>query len=308
MKTLGFADLKRLPLVAFYEDAFQKATGVPLKVVPPGEVTRRIEFGTPENPACALFNGTPEGCSACLETQRRLLRGAVKSTGASQTSCFAGLTDVAVPVQGPGGPLAVILSGQFFRRQPTERDFTMVMQMIRRHEGPEWERELRQAYFATAVITADRFEAVLHLLEVFARYLAEHGSRQAMACADHEPEPVTNAKLFVQAHAEDPITLDQVVGHVHVSRFYFCKLFKKATGMTLTEYVARVRVEKAKTLLGNPSMRISEIVFAAGFGSIPQFNTVFKQQVGMAPSEFRASLKTGQSADNADAGSPIPAV
>jgi AraC-like DNA-binding protein len=103
---------------------------------------------------------------------------------------------------------------------------------------------------------------------------------------------VVSAKQFVQTHVEEPITLDQVVQHVHVSRFYFCKLFKKATGMTLTDYVARVRIEKAKALLGDPSRRISEVVFASGFGSIPRFNSVFKEHVGMAPTEYRATLRS----------------
>jgi AraC-like DNA-binding protein len=103
---------------------------------------------------------------------------------------------------------------------------------------------------------------------------------------------VASAKQFVQSHAEEPITLAQVVEHVHVSRFYFCKLFKKATGMTLTEYVSRVRVEKAKALLVDPSLRVSEVVYAAGFGSIPRFNSVFKRYVGMPPTEYRASLRT----------------
>jgi AraC-like DNA-binding protein len=83
-----------------------------------------------------------------------------------------------------------------------------------------------------------------------------------------------------------------VVRHVNVSRFYFCKLFKKATGMTLTEYVARVRVEKAKTMLVDPTLRISEVVYAAGFGSIPQFNSVFKRLVGMPPTEYRETLRS----------------
>jgi AraC-like DNA-binding protein len=82
------------------------------------------------------------------------------------------------------------------------------------------------------------------------------------------------------------------VEHVHVSRFYFCKLFKKATGMTLTEYVSRVRIERAKTLLVDPTMRISEVVFAAGFGSIPRFNSVFKRYVGMPPTEYREALRS----------------
>jgi len=130
------------------------------------------------------------------------------------------------------------------------------------------------------------------LLTMFAQYLAEYTSRHVIAASNDEPTAVANAKRFVQEHVEEPITLEKVVKHVNVSRFYFCKLFKKATGMTLTEYVSRVRVEKAKSLLVNPSMRISEVVFAAGFGSIPRFNSVFKRYVGMPPTEYRTTLRS----------------
>ena len=60
----------------------------------------------------------------------------------------------------------------------------------------------------------------------------------------------------------------------------------------MTEYVSHVRVEKAKTLLVDPSLRISEVVYAAGFGSIPNFNSVFKRIVGMPPTEYRETLRT----------------
>ena len=288
----AFDDLKRLSVVSFYEDAFRKATGVPLKVAPAGEPSQRLDFGPGENPLCALLSGTPGGCSGCLERQRRLLRSAGKGLVPQQVSCFAGLTDLAVPVVIGGEHRATLLSGQCFRRQPTERDFKLVLKMLGPGGGADGEQKLRQAYFATLVVTAERFEAILQMLAVFGQYLAEQVSRQAIACTEHEPEAVASAKQFVQSHAEEPITLEQVVSHVHVSRFYFCKLFKKATGMTLTEYVARVRIEKAKTLLSDPSLRISEVVFASGFGSIPQFNSVFKQHVGMPPTEFRASLRS----------------
>jgi transcriptional regulator GlxA family with amidase domain len=130
------------------------------------------------------------------------------------------------------------------------------------------------------------------LLSVFAQYLSDYASRQVLASASAEPAAVASAKQFVQTHVEEPRLLAQVVRHVNVSRFYFCKLFKKATGMTLTEYVARVRVEKAKTMLVDPTLRISEVVYAAGFGSIPQFNSVFKRLVGMPPTEYRETLRS----------------
>ena len=52
---------------------------------------------------------------------------------------------------------------------------------------------------------------------------------------------------------------------MHFSTFYFCKLFKKATGLTFTDFLNRVRVEKAKNLLENPHTRIGEIAYAVGF-------------------------------------------
>ncbi len=197
-----------------------------------------------------------------------------------------------MPVVVGGRQVATLISGQVFRREPTERDFGLVLKILGNGSGAEWERKLRKAYFQTPVVTADRFQAILHLLDVFAQYLADFAGRLAIATSEAEPKAVATAKEYVQSHVQEPITLAQVVEQVHVSRFYFCQIFKRATGLTLTEYVARVRIEKAKSLLVDPSMRISEVVFASGFGSIPRFNSLFKRFVGMAPSEYRATLKS----------------
>lgn len=292
MKPLAFDDLVRLPVIQYYEAAFRKATGVPLKLVSPDEPTHRLNLGDSENAFCTLVTQTPAGCTACLERQARVQRSVAKKLLPQQINCFAGLTDVAVPIMIGRQHVATLMSGQVFRREPTERDFKMVLKMVGGGLNGDWEKKVRKAYFETPVVTAERFEAVIQLLNVFAQYLADYANRHAIACSDHEPAPVASAKQFVQSHVEGPITLAQVVRHVNLSRFYFCKLFKKATGMTLTEYVTRVRVEKAKTLLVDPSLRISEVVYAAGFGSIPRFNSVFKRYAGMPPTEYRATLRS----------------
>jgi AraC-like DNA-binding protein/ligand-binding sensor protein len=291
MKPVTFDDLERLPIVRYYEAAFRKATGVSLKVMPPADSRPRRQFGPDDNVFCGLAASTPAGCAACLETEARGQRSAAKKLVPQQIHCYAGLTVVAVPVLSGGRHVATVVSGQVFRREPTQRDFALVMKMLGGGASGDWEKKARKAYFETPVLNADRFQAVIQLLNVFAQYLADLGGRQAIACSEVEPEAVASAKEFVQSHAEEPISLEQVVQHVNVSRFYFCKLFKKATGMTLTEYVSRVRVEKAKALLVDPSLRVSEVVYAAGFGSIPRFNSVFKRYVGMPPTEYRAALR-----------------
>lgn len=294
MKLLGFEDLARLPIVEFYETAFHKATGVSLRVVPPEGGRAGPHASSAQNMFCSLVACAPGGCSACLETETRAQRMVARKLKAQQLYCYAGLTVVAAPVLVGGRHLATLLSGQIFRREPTERDFSMVVKMLGEGLSADWLRKARKAYFETPVLDTERFQAALQLLEVFAQYLADSASRQAIACSETDPDAVAHAKQFVQEHVEEPITLTQVVQHVHVSRFYFCKLFKKATGMTLTDYISRVRIEKAKTLLSDPSRRISEVVFASGFGSIPRFNSVFKRQVGMPPTEYRASLRSQQ--------------
>ncbi len=291
MSALAFGDLLRLPVIGSYEAAFHKAMGVPLKLVPPEVPRQRFGFGSAENPFCALVAFSPGGCKACCDLQARLLRGVAQSLTAQQISCFAGLTDIAVPVVIGGSHVATLLSGQVSRREPTERDFLLVAAMLGKGQGGDWEKQARRAYFATPVVTADRFEGIIQLLNVFVRFLTDHAGRHAIGASTADPPAVASARRFVRDRVGQPVTLDQVVRHVGVSRFYFCKLFKRSTGMTFTDYVGRVRVEEAKTLLLDPSLRVSEVVYAAGFGSIPNFNSVFRRNVGMSPSEFRCRLR-----------------
>jgi AraC-like DNA-binding protein/ligand-binding sensor protein len=298
MRPLTFAELRNLPVITFYEDSFRKATGVPITVVAPDLPAQRLGLGVDENAFCRLVAGSPSGCEACHESQVKALDGAARRRAPYQIACFAGLTDVAVPVIVNEAHIATMLSGQVLRREPTERDFAMIVQMVGRENDPLWQREARIAYFAIPVVTTDRLQAIVQLLGMFADYLGEYATRQAVARSPVEPPAVTKAKDFIGAHLEGAIALEDVVRHVGVSRFYFCKLFKKATGMTLTEYVSRVRLEKAKTMLVDPSVRISEVAFAAGFGSIPQFNSVFKRYVGVAPTDYRQALKLDRLPDS----------
>jgi len=124
---MTFDDLARLPVIQYYETAFRKVTGMSLKVIPPSESAQRLSFGGFENPFCSLVTRTPVGCNACWEAEKRAERGAGKKLIPEQVSCFAGLTDVAVPVIVNGQHVATLMTGQIFRRPPTERDFQMIL-------------------------------------------------------------------------------------------------------------------------------------------------------------------------------------
>jgi AraC-like DNA-binding protein len=109
-----------------------------------------------------------------------------------------------------------------------------------------------------------------------------------------EPPAVVRAKQYIADHQDEQLSLGQVAKAVNTSSFYFCKLFKKATGLNFTDYVSRVRIEKAKNLLLNPNTRISEVAFEVGFQSLTHFNRVFRKVVGESPTDYRRRLPGGR--------------
>ena len=104
-----------------------------------------------------------------------------------------------------------------------------------------------------------------------------------------EPAAVVKARKFITSNLSEKIGLSDVAGHVGISPFHFCKVFKESTGLTFKQYLTRHRIESAKHQLRKPDVRITEVAYEVGFGSLSQFNRSFHQVVGESPSEWRAS-------------------
>ncbi len=150
--------------------------------------------------------------------------------------------------------------------------------------------QAREAYFQTPVLSQKKIDSVMSLLAIFAEHLSLKSNQIAMHQANAEPPLITRAKQYIEEHLTEELSLGQVAAAVHTSTFYFCKLFKKATGLNFTAFVSRLRTEKAKNLLLNPNLRVSEIAYEVGFQSLTHFNRVFKKVVGQSPTEYREQL------------------
>jgi AraC-like DNA-binding protein len=81
-----------------------------------------------------------------------------------------------------------------------------------------------------------------------------------------------------------------VASTVFLSPPYFCKIFKRVTGYTLTEYLLRIRVDKAKALLIADEMTITEITFETGFEIHSYFDRIFHRSTNITPQEYREKL------------------
>lgn len=132
--------------------------------------------------------------------------------------------------------------------------------------------------------------AAFELLRVFANHLALISNQVGLQGRNIEPPLIQRAKAYIEANHTSDLSLASISKSLGVSRFYFYKLFKRATGRTLSTYVIQVRIERAKRLLLNPNARISEIAFEAGFQSLTHFNRAFRRTSGCSPTEYRKDV------------------
>jgi YesN/AraC family two-component response regulator len=151
-------------------------------------------------------------------------------------------------------------------------------------------KDLRKAYFDTRVLSTRQHESVVKLLTIFAEHLSMVSNRIVVQEQNAEPPVIARAKQYIAEHQTEELSLDQVAKSVHTSKFYFCKMFKKATGINFTDYLSRIRTERAKNLLLNPNLRVSEVAYEVGFQSLTHFNRVFKRILGESPTEYRGRL------------------
>ena len=270
--------------------AFTQATGVPVELVPSSEPRLFGTFRSSGSPFCSLMAQFTGSCIACQKTHLELQQ-VVENPAPQVTCCFAGLSEFAVPIMVGGQHIATLIGGQVFQRKPTRAQFERLRQQLLVWGLQSELRRIKTAFFQTHVISQKQFQASLRLLTIFARFLAEDANRDLLAAQVPEQPCITEAKSFILAHAGERLRLDDVAQHLHISAQHFSKFFKKAAGVGFSEFLTRVRVENAKDLLAKPGILIHDVASKVGFGSLSQFNRVFRRYAGCSPKEYRASLR-----------------
>ncbi len=282
------ARMQKSEIYRTYEAAFQATTGLPLGLRAAGAFQSPLQSAKQANAFCRLMATANQSCAACLRLQDSV--EAATGLGATTEECYAGLSESSVPIRLGETVVAHLQTGQVFMRPPTAARFRRAWRRLAELGLKVPRREIEQAYFASRVMTKPQYDSILRLLEIFALHLSALANQFAVMQATAEPPAVAKARSFIAEHQAEEISLSVVARAVNMSAFYFCKTFRRVTGVTFVDYVARVRVESVKQLLLEPNKRISEAAFEAGFQSLSQFNRVFQRVAGEAPTVYRQKL------------------
>ncbi|MFB9279003.1 response regulator [Cohnella cellulosilytica] len=120
--------------------------------------------------------------------------------------------------------------------------------------------------------------ALDYLLQANAELQGESASRSQI---------FEKAKQFIDERFREPITVQTVAEHVYLSPEWLSTLFKKNAGMTFLDYLTHLRIEKAKELLQDVSLKIYQISGEVGYRDTVYFSKLFKRKVGCTPNEYR---------------------
>lgn len=96
---------------------------------------------------------------------------------------------------------------------------------------------------------------------------------------------------FIKRNYTRDISLDEIASVAGLSRYHFCREFKKATDLTPIEFINRMRCEYAKTLLESHKYSISEISAMVGFTTSAHFSKIFKRFFSSYPSEYNKNAE-----------------
>lgn len=108
---------------------------------------------------------------------------------------------------------------------------------------------------------------------------------------DSRRSEIAEAVRYVQQHLDGEISLENAARRANMSQSYFSHIFKEEMNISFTDYVNRMRIQKACSLLKNPHLKVSDVALQVGIENFNYFSILFKKVTGLSPNAYREGLQ-----------------
>ena len=278
------AEIARSKTYRDYHAAFTELSGLDLELSCPHNPTPRPRaIG---NRFCEFMSSFSKACEECLRLQHGLDRQSTQEPHTTQ--CYAGLCETSIPVHAGQRLVAYLRASHVRLHRPNQEGFNRVTRTLVKWKIKADLSHLEQLWRETLVVTPRVYQLHIRLLTVFADHLGILAERLGAASVRESGTPVERAMHYVRQHLGKNLALAQVAKAMNLSAHYFSRKFAEQAGMGFTEFVNRARIEKARSLLKNPGVRVSEAAFDSGFKSLSQFNRIFLRVTGKTPRQYQS--------------------
>lgn len=166
---------------------------------------------------------------------------------------------------------------------------------LNKEQTDKLEQRVRLTEYAThqSGFLADKLlaSALLQLVMSVIQYTAKTPPAKGQTIA---PEIIT-ALQYIQTHYQETLSLDELAEMVHLSKYYFCRLFHRTTGATVFEYLNNFRLTRVHHLLLYTQLSIEKIAKETGFSTAASLTRTWKKTYPLPPREFRKQYKAAES-------------
>jgi len=288
MTILSYEQIISLPIVRQFYYLAWRLFGVNIAIISPDR-NRSLAINGKDgwSPFCVKLRqmGGEKHCVAC---DREHAEWVGLEHNPLRYTCWAGLREVIVPIILDNEILAYIQCGQVLDRVPEEGDWENTQRILRGY-GFECD-SLKPLFMSQRIVSSHTQEDLVTLLELFGNYIADSQHRILMADASQRSRTEERALSYIRNHFDEPISLDDVARVACTSKRNLTRIFQAKAGITVLGAIQNMRIEKACTLLRDETKTCTEIANECGFGSIQQFNRVFKRLKNCTPQAWRSQL------------------
>jgi AraC-like DNA-binding protein len=285
MPLISFDQLANLAILQQIYRPIWRIFGVNISFYPPGH-KRILPLGETGSwsPFCIQLRQMG-GEEHCLECDRKHLTIVEEKQQSLRYRCWAGLREFIIPIILNGEILAFIQCGQVLDYPPEEKDWLGFCKSLRSLGFTDFPSE--DLFFSLRVISPQTQEDLMSMLELFGNYIAFTRHQILMAEISQQSRTMERAMSFIRNHFTEAISLDDVAQAASTSKRNLMRIFRAQSGVTVLEFIHEMRIERVCEQLQEEEMTCAQVAFDCGFGSIQQFNRVFKKLRQCTPQNWQ---------------------
>lgn len=232
------------------------------------------------SPLCQHFKSTAKGYHRCYCCRNAAIRKGFLSKISFGGVCVNGIYEYTRPIVEDDNTVGIIYIGNVL----PEDDRTLRLRMA------EYGIDKSNIDTLENNMTERECERVANIIESYIRLLMVAYPKENKRI----DSVVENLKNYLLANLEYSFNTERLAAKFHYNSKYLGRLFKKETGISLSEYVNVNRVERAKAYLSQGKDSVIEIAYKIGYENIAYFNRVFKKHVGVSPTKYRKSIQISE--------------
>jgi AraC-like DNA-binding protein/ligand-binding sensor protein len=235
------------------------------------------------NPYCLYVKTVCESRDVCVKNQKKVLERCRE--GAFFGVCHAGVGEYVYPIS-VCGRISGFVSVSGFKGRYEETATEKALHFADRKKLPHaWVSRMRDECLSPVIPNKNEVDTLIYpLIFMLESYLEKHGGATPQNTEDDLYVRMLN---YIASNYDTHITMEKLGEQLNYSVSTLSHLFKARSGVSIRDYIQKLRLDEAKLLLRRSGLSLTEISDSLGFCNSAYFSAVFKRNVGMSPLEYR---------------------